>query len=625
MANFTMDDYKKAIEIWRGENPDKKYLDISQRDIIEVKGIGKINFGSKMHLVRKIYNAMQEDKHYGRHKDLTDEEISWWTEQGMIWDYEKYQEECYQKAVTAWRKENPDKKYLDIPQTFGIEVKGIGKINLGSKISDVRKIYNAMQEGKHYGSHKDLTEEKIAWWTNQGMIWDYEKYKEECYQKAVIIWKEQNPDKKYLDFSARTDIEVEGIGKVNIGNRVYLVRYIYNAMQEGKHYGSHKDLTQEEINWWTNQGMIWDYEEYQKNNKTNSKPKSKSMFDKYSDMFDGDKSKADLVVKCLTDLKTKRKSKKKDDYNIENILQEFNVDIETLQKYLDRTTIKKTSEKSDPLMYQGMSLKNYCANNGYNYDVIYRAIKLHDFCGNDSLEQLINRSITIYERKGQKEPATWVYEKYGTLVKHILQYLCLDSTRILNDMTKYTISLEEAIRHTIFVQYKKESKYDYLEEVYNYLVEEIDSSKNEEKIIEDIVTKYQELALQYKFTKEEHEIVIGCFDKYLKTIKEYQKADVGLETNDERKIKKIKDYGLDEIDIEESFFIPLEFNNKVLLGRKSELYKRRQLLRQYIIDWDYYTDLEKENIILLNKFTEEEINMINKTRRDIDNTIKKIK
>ena len=153
----------------------------------------------------------------------------------------------------------------------------------------------------------------------------------------------------------------------------------------------------------------------------------------------------------------------------------------------------------------------------------------------------------------------------------------------------------------------------------------ISTDITEEEMIEDIIMKYQELIIKYRFTKEEHEVIIESFERYIKTIKGYQMADVGLETNEDRKVEKIKDYGLEPEDIEESFFIPLYFDNKVLLGRKSELYKRRQLLRQYIIDWDYYTEEEKQVIKLRNKFTEEEINIIESTRKDINKTIDKFR
>ena len=39
------------------------------------------------------------------------------------------------------------------------------------------------------------------------------------------------------------------------------------------------------------------------------------------------------------------------------------------------------------------------------------------------------------------------------------------------------------------------------------------------------------------------------------------------------------------------------FDKKVLIGKKSKLYKRRQLMRSYIIDWNEYTQEEQELIV----------------------------
>ena len=41
-----------------------------------------------------------------------------------------------------------------------------------------------------------------------------EKYKEEVYRQAIIKWKENNPDKKYLDISCQEKIDIKGIGLV---------------------------------------------------------------------------------------------------------------------------------------------------------------------------------------------------------------------------------------------------------------------------------------------------------------------------------------------------------------------------------------------------------------------------
>ena len=253
--------------------------------------------------------------------------------------------------------------------------------------------------------------------------------------------------------------------------------------------------------------------------------------------------------------------------------------------------------------------------------VIGPTIKLHDMCRYDTLEQLINRSLTTYNKKGQRGPATWIYEKYGNLVKHVLLHLKLDSTSILRDMTNYIMTLEEAIRHDVFKRGVDVKENAWLEELYNYLIEEINDNKEQKQTEEDIADMFVILVQEYKLTKEEYQVLWKTFSNYVDTMREYQKVDVGLETNQSKKLEKIKQYNLDEYDIEESFFVPLEFDKGVLLGRQSELYKRRQLLKQYIIDWDYYTDMEKESIKEQNNFTDEELIYIKNTREEINEVI----
>ncbi|MDD6223655.1 MAG: hypothetical protein PUB18_01485, partial [bacterium] len=389
-------------------------------------------------------------------------------------------------------------------------------------------------------------------------------------------------------------------------------------------YHKFHNLTLEQIDYWNSQGMIWDYQEYKNSQKKDLETKQ-STLEKYTKLFHNDSEKAACVVSCLKVLREKRSSRQKEDYHIDNILAEFDIDLETLQSYLERTRTRDSKEKAEPMKYKEGTLRRFCIDNGYNYDVVRRAIKLHDFCQYDSLEQLINRSLTSYKENGQKEPATWVYEKYGTLIKHVLLKLNLDSTSILTNMTKSTISLEEAIRHEIFLKNKENRYNDWLEQPYNYLIEQLDANKKEPDLIEDIVTAYQSLLKEYHITIEESAILLNSFMQYIETIKGYHKIDVGLETDMTKKLEKIKMYNLEEIDIEDSFFIPLEFEKGVLLGKTSKLYQRRQLLRQYIIDWDLYSLEEKEMIKLHNSFTEEEMKMIEFSRIEINNILEQTK
>ena len=267
------------------------------------------------------------------------------------------------------------------------------------------------------------------------------------------------------------------------------------------------------------------------------------------------------------------------------------------------------------------TLRKFCIDNGYNYEVISRAVKLHQMLPNSSLEEVMNRAIIDYNHQGQKQPSTWIYEKYGNLVKHILTNLNLDSSAILKNMTENVVTLEEAIRHDAFLRCRKESSNSWLEEPYNYLVEELDNTKGQEQVTENIITTGKMLIENYHLTREEFSILVESFGRYANAIREYQMYDVGLETNEERRIEKIKAYQMPEEDIEESFFIPLNFENGVLLGRQSELYQRRNLMRQYIIDWNEYTDDEKIEAIKTNHFSQSEVEEMEKTRKGIDNAI----
>ena len=350
---------------------------------------------------------------------------------------------------------------------------------------------------------------------------------------------------------------------------------------------------------------------------------STSTLEKYKNIFDGDEEKANRVVECLKDLREKRQSRKKQEWNMDNLLQEFDVNVKQLNSYLNRTKSEERKAPSEPLKYHGETLRSYCIERGYNYDVIARAVRLHEFCPHDTLEQLINRVVTTYHQEGQQAPSTWIYEKYGNLVKHELTYLHLDSNAILRNMSQNVISLEEAIRHDVFLKERKERTNDWLEEPYNYLVEEIDSEKGKEETEQDLIIRFYSLVKEYHLEQSEYQILWNSISRYINTMREYQKLDVGLTTKEEEKIEKIKKYRMEEQDIEESFFIPLSFDKGVLVGRQSELYKRRDELKKHIMGWDNYTEEEKE--ALKSKFNPEELHYINKTRKDINEAIQSVR
>ena len=581
---ITEEEYREALEIWKKNNPDKEYREIPRKAIVEVNG-KEIRIGARINTMKAYPERLSEDVY------------KYWELKGVL-DRKIVTEAEYREALEIWKKENPDKEYRDVSQRAVVEVNG-KQIKIGVRISTIKRDPSKLDEGvRRYWESKGVLERKKS------------KVTEKEYREALEIWKKENPDKEYRDIPQKAVVEVNG-KKIRIGAKIIDLR-------RGK-----IKLDSEKRKYYEGRG-IFDSKE-----KLAERKNTLFTIEKYTNLFHGDSIKASRVVSCLTNLREKRRKSRREEVSVEEILKNFEVDFETLKSYLERTKDKESKnnsrQKQSPLVYQGKTLKAFCLENGYNYEVVSRAVRLHDFCEYDSLEQLINRSLIDYLHHGQKEPSTWVYEKYGHLVKHMLLELGLDSNRILQDMSKRVITLEEAIRHQIFLQTRERREDDWLEELYNYLIEEINVDKASDQMVDDIVEMYKLLVTEYHLTPEEQQIIYTAFARYLKTMKEYQILDVGLETDEEKKLNKIRGYGLEAEDIEESYFVPLKFDQGVLLGKKSELYQRRQLLRQYTIDWDLYTDEEKQEMIRSNHFNSDEVEYICYTRNEIDDMIKKSK
>lgn len=84
------------------------------------------------------------------------------------------------------------------------------------------------------------------------------------------------------------------------------------------------------------------------------------------------------------------------------------------------------------------------------------------------------------------------------------------------------------------------------------------------------------------------------------------------EKNENRKLAKIQKYGLDELDIEESFFVSFQDQKKLLM-------------KGYIVDWEYYSEEEKAGIQKQNCFSDEDMQYMENTRKQIDCLVSKVK
>ena len=59
--------YRKAIEKWQALHPEKRYLDVKQKETIELEGFGIINLGKLISIRRGIYKAMQQGEKYSKY------------------------------------------------------------------------------------------------------------------------------------------------------------------------------------------------------------------------------------------------------------------------------------------------------------------------------------------------------------------------------------------------------------------------------------------------------------------------------------------------------------------------------------------------------------------------------
>ncbi len=245
----------------------------------------------------------------------------------------------------------------------------------------------------------------------------------------------------------------------------------------------------------------------------------------------------------------------------------------------------------------------------YDSKTILKILKLHNIFKTKTFDELLQ----IVNGK-----SSWIDLRYKENIEDILTFLNLDSESIIRDMNINIITLKNAIKKEVCKKNIKK-EYDFLKEFYYKLINEISINPSEEEISNNFITLIRKLSLE----KEEIEVLKKAFISYIKVIKDYYKLDVALTDNFEIKCKKIKKYHLTTEEILDSYYISFEFYNKKLMDRHSEEYYRWQLLRQYMIDWDYYTLEEKEKI--RKNFSSEEISILTKRNEEINVLIKKYK
>ncbi len=410
-----------------------------------------------------------------------------------------------------------------------------------------------------------MSEEQKEYWNSQGVL-------ERClptekeYEEAYKIWKKSHPEAVYMKKCEKVTIKS---GKViNIGARI-------------DNISSHPErLSKDQRKYWTKKGVIESPKEQSIYN-FHQEESLETIWNEYLLRLHGDENKAYWIVKCL-------KETRKKEVSVENLALIFDKTEEELIKFClfkDQNDLHKN---------------------------LLSIARLHMFCPNDTLEQLKNR---ILLTKRNKRPSNWIYAYYGNHIESILKWIGLDEKKILKQMSEEIIPLEEAVCDAIFKSTEKLSKYEWIEVPLQFLKDKMNSQNNTYQVEKSLFS----FVKKYHLNKEEGILLQKCLLKYLSTINEYYKTDVGLERRMKEKIEKIRKYHLSSDDIEESFFIPLEIKRQE--GNGQQIYDRKELLRQYTIDWNYYKNEEKKQVIVNENMTEREVRQINRKRKIIDKTI----
>lgn len=257
------------------------------------------------------------------------------------------------------------------------------------------------------------------------------------------------------------------------------------------------------------------------------------------------------------------------------------------------------------ILENGQSLRDYCYENSINYRCIYYLIVTYGKTFEEAIEH--------YKKNGQTIPKTWVFKKYGVLLRHLL----LEENIPINEITKYmregNITIGEALEKYIIRKNAKKDNLDqdWLEELYSVFTDE------------NMTDEYDEFKKGlYVDDKEE-----TCIVKSLDDIQRLQrKGDLfevkqslkeGVFTPEEER-ELLRQYNIKPEEIE-FMFIDLysRFDHGVLRGEEQEEQLRINMINDIIRRWPNLSEEEKIDIIKGNKITKEEFRKIQVTSEQI--------
>ena len=315
----------------------------------------------------------------------------------------------------------------------------------------------------------------------------------------------------------------------------------------------------------------------------------------------------------------------KENYSLKELFEDFNITFQELINLLNKDSLKTKENIGMFYFTDDMTLKDFCQQNNYNYQLISKAIRLSkmNLCS-ESLQSLITRVIIENQLNENTHIATWIYSKYGypELLKSFFKDQKIDEEFILKTMSKEGISLELALEKELYKKYGS-SKNKYLESItHNYIsfYKKLESNSMYSKsIIErNLAGYYDYLKSEFELTESETNFISTVFDEYQRIMHQYKLFDVGFEKAQDTRIKKIINYRFSEDELEEAYFYPLNFKESSLIGSQKSLYTKRKAIKEYAKTWQTLTEEEKETRIISASLNKKEISYIESANQNLN-------
>lgn len=277
--------------------------------------------------------------------------------------------------------------------------------------------------------------------------------------------------------------------------------------------------------------------------------------------------------------------------------------IDAIKKLETEKPRKSPMSNKKLVLPNGQSLLEYCIENGLNFSCIYYSIHTYG--------KTMEEAIKHYREKGQEIPSSWIYEKYGILLKHLLLNNNINSQRVVSYMRKENISLNDALEEYVLRKNSKEANvdYDWMHELYSVLTDE------------NMKDEYDAFKNTFYVTDQEEECIIKSYDEIenlqrkllLYEIAEAFKANVFEETEKEE-LLKIYEVTEDEV---ETIFLDFYnyFENKIKLTEKEQ--RRKEKISDIAKKWYYLSGDERKDILDINNVTNYEQSVIEKLSQNI--------